>query len=197
MIAAITTLDKLGTNALIRDKRVLHFAPENTSSHFFKDAARKYVTADLYRDNVDLALDMCDMRSVSDCSFDLFIACDVLEHVPDDSVALKEIHRILSVHGYAILTVPQKDHLPTKYEDENITTPEGRKQAFGQEDHLRIYGDDFGMFLENHGFNVTIVDENTFDANIIEKYVLFPPILSDHPLATNHRKIYFAQKHCA
>jgi hypothetical protein len=24
--------------------------------------------------------------------------------------------------------------------------------------------------------------------------VLFPPVLSSHPLATNHRRVYFAQK---
>ncbi len=100
------------------------------------------------------------------------------------------------MQGWAILTVPQKDGLPTKYEDHNVTTPEGRKQAFGQEDHLRIYGDDFGGFLETHGFYVTAVDEHTFDSTIVDKHVLFPPVLSDHPLATNHRKVYFAQKRC-
>lgn len=197
VLAAVTTLLKLGINALVQGKRVIHFAPEKAFSRFFKDGASKYVTADLYGDNVDLALDMCDMSGVADSSFDLVIACDVLEHAPDDSSALREIWRILSMQGWAILTVPQRDDLPTKHEDHSITTPKGRKQAFGQEDHLRIYGDDFGGFLETHGFNVTVVDERTLDSKIVDKHVLFPPILSDHPLATNHRKIYFAQKRCA
>jgi predicted SAM-dependent methyltransferase len=196
LLAAVTTLASLGINALVQGKRVLHFAPEIVLSRFFKDGASKYVTADLRRDDVDVTLDMCEMSGVSDSSFDLIIACDVLEHVPDDSAALREIWRVLSTQGWAILTVPQKDDLPTKYEDHAITTPEGRKQAFGQEDHLRIYGDDFGRLLEAHGFTVTVVDERTFDSRMVAEHVLFPPVLSDHPLATNHRKVYFAQKRC-
>jgi SAM-dependent methyltransferase len=144
LLAAVTTPANLGITTVVQGKRVLHFAPEMALSHFFKDRAGKYVTADLFRDDVDMTIDMCDMSGVADSSFDLIIACDVLEHVPDDSAALREIWRLLSKEGCAILTVPQKDDLPTKYEDHTILTPEGRKQAFGQEDHLRIYGDDFG-----------------------------------------------------
>jgi predicted SAM-dependent methyltransferase len=194
LIAAVKNLPHLETHALVRGKRVLHFAPEKVISSFFKNESSKYLTADLYRENVDFALDMCDMTGVSDNSYDLIIACDVLEHVPDDSAALREISRILSMQGWAILTVPQKDNLTTKYEDQSITTPEGRRAAYGQEDHLRIYGDDFDTFLENHNFDVIVVDENDFDSELIQKHVLFPPILSEHPLATNHRRIYFAQK---
>lgn len=197
LLAAITTLPELGIDVLVQGRRVLHFAPEKAFSHFFKDGASKYVTADFYRDDVDLTLDMCDMSSIADGSFDLVIACDVLEHVPDDSSALREVWRILSTHGWAILTVPQKDDLPAKYEDPSITTPEGRKQAFGQKDHLRIYGNDFGRFLETHGFDVTVVDERAFTPEMVARHVLFPPVLSKHPLATNHRKVYFAQKRCA
>ena len=197
LFAAVTTIANIRTDALVQGKRVLHFAPEAVVSELLRDCAGKYVTADLGRGAVDMRLDMCDMSGVSDNSFDLFVACDVLEHVTDDSAALREVYRVLSTQGWTILTVPQKDHLPTKYEDHTISTPDGRKLAFGQEDHLRIYGDDFGMFLETHGFNVTVVDERSFDSQLVKKHVLFPPILSDHPLATNYRKIYFAQKRCA
>jgi predicted SAM-dependent methyltransferase len=158
------------------------------------DMAGKYISADIDKEDVDMRLDMCNMSGVADNSFDLVIACDVLEHVPDDSAALCEIHRVLTLHGWAILTVPQKDNLPTKYEDHTVTTPEGRKEAFGQEDHLRIYGNDFGQFLEAHGFAVTIIDERNFDSRMVQEHVLFPPILSNHPLATNYRKVYFGQK---
>lgn len=201
MIAAVATLDELGRDVLFQGKRILHFAPEKALSGFFKDGAGEYVTADLfkdnadlYRDSVDLVLDISDMKNVAEGSFDLVIACDVLEHVSDDVSALQEIRRILSMQGWAILTVPQKDDQPTKYEDSNITTPAGRKQAFGQEDHLRIYGGDFGLFLETNGFNVKVVDNHSFDDELVEKHVLFPPILSNHPLATNYRKVFFAQK---
>ena len=194
LFAAITTLPNLGVKDLIQGKRILHFAPEPIISQLLVDKASTYVSADLCRDYVDIRLDMCNMSSVADSSFDLVIACDVLEHVPDDSSALREIHRVLTTHGWAILTVPQMDNRATKFEDHTVTTPEGRKKAFGQEDHLRIYGDDFGLFLENHHFTVTTVNKSDFDSKMVKKYVLFPPILSNHPLATNHRKVYFGQK---
>ena len=194
LYAAVKMIANIEIKDLIQGKRILHFAPEPAISKLLVEKAAKYVSADLCRDDVDIQLDVCNMRSVTDSSFDLIIACDVLEHVPDDSAALREIYRVLTMHGWAILTVPQKDNLSTKYEDHNLVTPEKRKQAFGQEDHLRIYGDDFDRFLEANGFTVTIVDERNFDSEIVQKYVLFPPILSNYPLATNHRKVYFAQK---
>lgn len=198
LFAALTKLPNLGTNAVVQGKRVLHFAPEAMLFlASLKDCVGEYVTADLYRDDVDMRIDMCNMSGVADGSFDLVVACDVLEHVPDDSAALREVYRVLSAQGWVILTVPQKDHLPTKYEDHTIATPEHRKLAFGQEDHLRIYGDDFSQLVETHGFTVTVVDEHSFDSQMVKRHVLFPPVLSDHPLATNHRKVYFAQKRSA
>jgi SAM-dependent methyltransferase len=141
-----------------------------------------------------MRLDISNMKAVADKSFDLIIACDVLEHVPDDSAALREIHRVLTPNAWAILTVPQKDDLERTYEDPEIVTPIGRKEAFGQEDHLRIYGADFSDRIRLHGFLVTSVDERDFDAEVVKKHVLFPPVPSRHPLATNYRKVFFAQK---
>lgn len=197
LFAATASLAHLGIDALVRGKRVLHFAPEAVVARLLMPSADRYVTADFLKDKVDLRLDMSSMRSVADGSFDLLVACDVLEHVPDDSAALREVHRVLSMQGWAILTVPQKDLLPAKYEDPAMATPEQRERAFGQHDHLRIYGDDFGQFLESHGFAVTAVDASSFDAETVKRHVLFPPILSDHPLATNRRKVFFARKKSA
>lgn len=194
LIAALATKNDLGIETLIRGKRILHFAPEPVIAKYFVEMAARYVSADFFRDNVDMRMDMSDMRTIADGSFDLVVACDVLEHIPDDSAALHEIHRVLNVSGWAILTVPQKDNLATTYADDTVTTAEGRNQAFGQEDHLRIYGDDFHEYLRAHDFAVTIVDEGGFDSALVRKHVLFPPILSTRPLATNHRKVYFAQK---
>jgi ubiquinone/menaquinone biosynthesis C-methylase UbiE len=41
-----------------------------------------------------------------DASFDLVIALDILEHLPDDQAALNEFHRILKPGGRVIATVP-------------------------------------------------------------------------------------------
>jgi SAM-dependent methyltransferase len=134
------------------------------------------------------------MQGVESGEYDLLIACDVLEHVKDDKLAMREVSRVLRGGGYAILTVPQKDGLEVTYEDPTITDPLERKKHFGQLDHLRFYGQDFPRFLEAAGFQVAVVDEKSFPEAIVKKHVLFPPILSTTPLATNYRKVFFAHK---
>jgi hypothetical protein len=96
--------------------------------------------------------------------------------------------------GYGIFTVPQKDNLSVTYDDPSIVSPEDRMKHFGQQDHFRIFGDDFPKSLENKGFVVTIVNESIFSLEITERHVLSPHVLSKHPLATNYRKVFFAQK---
>lgn len=41
-----------------------------------------------------------------DCSFDLILATDIIEHVDNDCLALCEIRRVLKPNGYLLLTVP-------------------------------------------------------------------------------------------
>ena len=194
MVAAMCFSEQISIDSLVKDKKVLHFAPERQFTNSLMNNSSEYLTADFIRDDVDLRLDMCDMRVIEDNSLDLIIACDVLEHVSNDSTAMKEIFRALRPEGWAILTVPQKDGLKETFEDKSIITEAGRLEAFGQEDHLRIYGDNFPDILELHNFKVTAIDEHNFIDEVVRKNVLFPPVLSSHPLATNYRKVFFAQK---
>jgi hypothetical protein len=194
MVGALADRDDLSYARIIDGKTILHFAPEPVLQNVLADRAAKYVTADFLRDNVDLRLDISDMHPVGSNSFDVVVACDVLEHVPDDRRAMREIHRILSPNGYAILTVPQKDHSALTYEDSSLVTPAERERAFGQWDHLRIYGDDFVGMLESVGFQVAAINEANFPEQAVRRHVLFPPVLSQHALATNYRKVFFARK---
>jgi len=41
-----------------------------------------------------------------DESFDLILATDIIEHVPDDGAAVREISRVLTSRGTALITVP-------------------------------------------------------------------------------------------
>jgi len=134
------------------------------------------------------------MCALDDSSFDLIVACDVLKHVIGDSLALEEMFRVLSPEGWAILTVPQKYGLAETYEDKSISTEAERLEAFGQEDHLRIYGDNFPEIIEFHNFVVVTLDGQNFKDEIVQKNILFPPRLSSNFLATNYRKAIFAQK---
>jgi SAM-dependent methyltransferase len=49
--------------------------------------------------------DLCALP-FEDGSFDIVLATDVLEHVPDDVRALSELYRVLAPRGHAIVTVP-------------------------------------------------------------------------------------------
>jgi SAM-dependent methyltransferase len=184
----------LSIESLLKNKRVLHFAPERIFRDVVAGHAASYATADFLRIDCDLKLDMSNMREVENGSYDLILAFDVLEHVPDFKLALVETHRILADGGKAVFSVPQKRMLAETDEDPSANTAAERLKLFGQEDHLRIFGDDFPMLLEKHGFEVTVVDASSFSQDLVIRHVLFPPILSSHPLATNHRKIYFCKK---
>jgi SAM-dependent methyltransferase len=194
------SLDGLGGNptltesALLTGKDILHFAPERQLRQRIKKASKLYVTADYDRGDCDLKLDMSSMPSVEDSSYDVVIACDVLEHVPDDLAAMRELHRILHAGGVAILSVPQMDPPATTDADTSITDPRERESRFGQKDHVRMYGDDFINRLQATGFSVTTVTENDFTADEVSRLGLKPPIPSSQRLATNFRRIYFAKK---
>nr|WP_289847887.1 class I SAM-dependent methyltransferase [Aliiglaciecola lipolytica] len=146
------------TSLLSDNIKVLHFAPETVLSRKLKSIFSHYITADLNAKNVDMTIDMTDIP-FPDEHFDLIIANHVLEHIPDDKKALNELKRVLkSMSGLAILQVPISLNSEQTYEDFSIDTDEGRLHAFGQEDHVRLYGNDYGDRLKQAGFDVQVFD---------------------------------------
>ena len=192
MLDGHATAPGTSESGILSGKEILHFAPERQLRDRVKNAAVRYVTADYDRGDCDLKLDMSSMPSVPDASFDVVIACDVLEHVPDDTAAMREIRRILRPGGTAILTVPQKDPPSFTDEDSGVTDPTEREKRFGQKDHARMYGDDFAQRLHNAGFNVQTIAVGDFPVEIQTCHILHPPRENPHPLATNQRRIYLA-----
>lgn len=195
--AAVTHIEEF--SEVFSNKRVLHFAPDKCLTKRISKEAKQYITADFLAEgysykHIDLNLDISNMKAVDDEAFDCVIAFDVLEHVPNYLQALEEVHRVLSPGGYCIFTVPQQDDLETTFEDPTITDPKGRERTYGQWDHLRIYGNDFKDKIASRGFDVTMVSKDDFDSDLVRKSVLYPPILSDNPLATNNRLVYFGKK---
>lgn len=49
--------------------------------------------------------DVCDLP-YPDASFDLILATDIIEHVDDDTAALREIQRVIKPDGFVLITVP-------------------------------------------------------------------------------------------
>jgi SAM-dependent methyltransferase len=84
-------------------------------------------------------------------------AANVFEHVPDDVRAMREFRRVLASTGRAILQHPIKLTLANTFEDGAISSPEERERAYGQHDHPRLHGRDFGDRLRSVGFDVEVI----------------------------------------
>ncbi len=153
--------------------RVLHFAPEKPSSKLIKSNPNcTYITADIVPGIADYAADMTNLHQFGDGSFDYVIANHVLEHIQDEAKAFSELKRVLKPNGKLIISFPICTDMLT-YEDASITTEEGRLKAFGQRDHVRLYGTDFKERIEGYGFEVRVYrPEGALSPEEIEKYSL-------------------------
>lgn len=107
-------------------------------------------TAELRADITDIPFDAG--------RFDYVICNHVLEHVPDDRRAMREIHRLLKPTGTAIMQHPVDAHREATFEDPSITSAQERLRLYGQRDHVRIYGRDFPDRLRQAGFAVEMRD---------------------------------------
>jgi SAM-dependent methyltransferase len=138
--------------------KVLHFAPEQAFYKRFKKMSNlDYTTTDLKSPLADIKADICNLP-FDDNKFDVILCNHVLEHIPDDTKAIKELYRVLKPNGMAILQIPQDLKRPFTFEDDSITDKKERAKIFGQYDHVRIYGHDYFDKLKGVGFNVDAVD---------------------------------------
>jgi SAM-dependent methyltransferase len=146
-----------GTDLLTRPARLLHFAPEPGIAEKLKELPGcDYLSADLDAPPAMVRMDVQDIPADDD-SFDAVICNHVLEHVPDDRRAVREIRRVLKPGGWAILGVPLQRKRATSFEDPAITSPEERERIYGQFDHVRVYGADYPDRLRDCGFEVEMV----------------------------------------
>ncbi len=136
--------------------RLLHFAPEGVlRQHFAALPEIEYVTVDLYMHDVTYRMDITDLQFEDD-SLDAIVCVHVLEHIVDDAKAMRELYRVLRPGGWAILQSPLDPLRAQTYEDESVVSPEDRFRYFGQHDHVRIYGTDYGDRLRRAGFKLTV-----------------------------------------
>jgi SAM-dependent methyltransferase len=144
---------------------IVDFAPSAPLSAYIRSVTSStnkrinYRTADLYASNVDDRVDICDMPTYSSNSIALFLCSHVLEHVPDDRKAMRELFRILAPGGCGMLLVPLIIGNEAMDEDPLLTDPMERWRRFGQDDHVRLYSrSEFIRRLEEVGFEVELRD---------------------------------------
>ena len=142
--------------------RLLHFAPEKCFYNIFSNMKHiDYVPCDLcpeiYNYKGGAKISRVDMTAIpfGDMTFDFILHNQVLEHIPNDRLAMKELFRVMKANGSGIFQVPIDYSREKTYEDFTITSPEERTKAFGQHDHVRWYGRDYKKRLERCGFKVT------------------------------------------
>ena len=150
---------------MIPQNNILMFGAEISIRKWFERNGCNYRTADLFDRSSDFIIDIQNILFPND-SWDLIVCNHVLEHVPDYKVALKELRRILNKTGILEITVPTDRSLATVYEDTNIVTEKDRIKHFGQNDHLRIFGNDFEHILKESGFLVEVIDVSTLPVEI-------------------------------
>lgn len=130
---------------------VLHFAPEAGQYEYLSKKFINYwpVDIDSNMKNIKKVEDITNI-SFEDDTFDLIICNQVLEHVIQDEKSIRELARVLRKNGRCLITVPIDDNNPTLCE-EWINTTALRIKFYGEDNHVRMYGNDFDKVLLKNG----------------------------------------------
>lgn len=161
----------------ISQNKILHFSPEKNIYNLLKKN-NHVITADIipgFYKIIDKRIKREDATKLSfeDNIFDLVIGNHILEHIPDDIKAMKEIYRVLKPGGYAILQVPYSTKLSNTIEQPGINDPELQSELFGQKDHVRIYQlQNYISRLKQCGFKVEVIEYKNI--NEFYKYAIQP-----------------------
>lgn len=162
---------------------ILHFAPEARLQPVILAAGpRSYQGCDLHPRTTEISRVDITRMPFSDESFDMVVANHILEHVDDDRKAIGEISRVLRPGGTAILQTPYSATLHCTWQDAGVVLDGARFQAFGQEDHVRLYGRDIFQRFTSAGLTSEVrthqqllhdVDPDWVGVNEREPFFLF------------------------
>ena len=138
-------------NSDIAKCRVLHLAPEPWLYPKFKDRlSAGYITADAFPDVYPHAPCLKlffpnDFEIFPDGYFSAILHNHVMEHIPGHyGDHLREFARLLAPGGKMIFSLPGPyKGMQTKEGGEHLATDAERLEQFLQEDHYKLFGDDF------------------------------------------------------
>lgn len=157
-------------------RTVVEFSPHGSTRSLVETRANRYLRLDLVTDSrPSVAADITALP-FADRSIDFMICYHVLEHVPDDATAMRELARTLRPIGVALIQVPMRASGPTV--EDPMTPPEERARRFGREDHVRRYGDDFSIRLAEAGILPTLIQP---------RHILRPDTIRRHGLVSDER----------
>lgn len=144
------------SNEEFPEKKLLHFSPQKGLQKKLQSIlSNNYYDTDYQSKTTKFSFDIQQIN-LEDNAIDIIICYHVLEHVPNDIKAMKELHRIINPNGYICLQVPFREG--ETIEDPTEKDPKVRLAKFGQEDHLRWYNlDDFTHRLQSVGFKTELI----------------------------------------
>lgn len=111
-------------------------------------------TTDFYFSDVDYPNEDIQQLSFSNDSYNYILCNHVIEHVPNDELAFKELSRVLKPNGKAIITIPGDYPL-------NNTVIFEHTDSNG---HFRHYGLDVITTMKKHFEKVETIDMNTLSS---------------------------------
>lgn len=155
-------------------KYILHVAPEKIIRedllHMQDRENIRYYPIDIYANNTTIGANIIDLPFKNN-TFDIIIINHVLEHIRDEKLVLLELKRVLKTNGQILLSVPITEDTATIDEEKYRKDIESRRKYYGQDDHMRLYGNDVKERFEKVGFNVKIYTPADFlDKKDIKKY---------------------------
>ena len=160
------------TEIFTKKCRVLHFAPEPALTKALRaNPWLDYCSGDIEKGRAIFVVDITNIN-FKDEEFDYVICNHVLEHIPDEAKAFAEIKRVLRPGGQAIITVPADPDAKTTLEQPTASAEE-RITLFGQDDHVRLYGQDFPQRMQKAGFQTkTFCTDTDVPPELAKKYAL-------------------------
>lgn len=160
----------------MRKFKILHAAPEyNLFNKINSIEPLEYICGDIEPNKYTHINNIrkIDLTRIDypDEYFNMVIANHILEHIPNYMDAIKEIYRVLSLGGVAILQTPYSEELEITFEDKNINTDELRLRYYGEKDHFRIFGLDLFSQFKMVGFELNIMKSNEVMEDKICEYL--------------------------
>lgn len=159
------------TNVLKQPCVMLHIAPEpDLSAWLRRQPHLTYLSGDLSFGVGDICLDLCQLP-VADNSIDIIFSAHVLNMIPDDFQAMREVCRVLQPGGVAIMNVPLQPGAPTQEREENISGLDPR--LCNDPDIYRIYGEDFPQRFNDINLTIELEDYyGSLPSNACRRYGL-------------------------
>ena len=158
-----------------RNVKLLDFSPSRSLYRRLKKISQiQYFPTDLSTDFISEYQYDISKIPVEDHFFDFIFCYHILEHIDQDSVAMRELKRVLKPEGRIFVQTPFKQG--EIYENPNVKTKAERLLHFGQEDHVRIYSvAGLKKRLQDVGFqvDVKVYDKDDYFGLTQDETILF------------------------